>query len=89
MRSHSSAHAFIDHFFELLDDSTVDWDAARALGLLASEDPVLTKRNAAVLKVFKGNLVYGVYLSRTASDSTRAKILQCSDAEVIRGCQGC
>jgi hypothetical protein len=64
VRSHSSAHAFIDHFFELLDDSTVDWDAARALGLLANEDPVLTKRNAAVLKVFKGNLVYGDYLKQ-------------------------
>ena len=91
MRSHSSAHAFIDHLFELLDDNTVDWDAARALGLLASEDPVLTKRNAAVLKVCKGNSVCEVYLKkdRIIPDSTRAKILQWSDAEVIRGSQGC
>lgn len=56
MRSHPSANAFIDHLFELLDDSTVDWDAARAIGLLASEDAVLTKRNNAVLKVCKGNI---------------------------------
>ncbi|OJA09726.1 hypothetical protein AZE42_08802 [Rhizopogon vesiculosus] len=91
VRSHSSAHAFIDHLFELLDDNTVDWDAARALGLLASEDPVLTKRNAAVLKVCKGNSVCEVYLKkdRIIPDSTRAEILQCSDAEVIRRSQRC
>jgi DNA repair/transcription protein MET18/MMS19 len=56
VRSHPSANAFIDHLFELLDDNTVDWDAARAIGLLASEDTVLTKRNNAVLKVCKENL---------------------------------
>jgi hypothetical protein len=77
VRSHPSAHAFIDHLFELLDDSTVDWDAARALGLLASEDLVLTKRNTAVLKVCKDYSVCGVYLKKDIIfvDSTRAKIL--------------
>jgi len=64
VRSHPSAHTFIDHFCELLDDSTVDWDAARALGLLANEDAVLTKRNGAVLKVCRGTLLHGVYLDR-------------------------
>jgi DNA repair/transcription protein MET18/MMS19 len=77
VRSHPSAHPFIDHLFELLDDSAVDWDAARALGLLACEDPVLTKRNTAVLKVCKYYSVCGVYLKKgiTFEDSTRAKIL--------------
>jgi DNA repair/transcription protein MET18/MMS19 len=60
VRSHSTAHAFIDHFFELLHDSTVDWDAARALGLLASEDAVLTKRNNAVIKVCKGESLWNL-----------------------------
>ncbi|KAJ8590123.1 ARM repeat-containing protein [Rhizopogon salebrosus TDB-379] len=64
VRSHPSAHAFIDHLFELLDDSTVDWDAARALGLLASEDPVLTKRNTAVLKILHVQKYFNAVMPR-------------------------
>ncbi|KAG2068710.1 hypothetical protein BDR04DRAFT_1206804 [Suillus decipiens] len=64
VRSHPSANAFIDHLFELLDDSTVDWDAARAIGLLASEDAVLTKRNDAVLKILHVQKYFNAVIPR-------------------------
>ncbi|KAG2747281.1 hypothetical protein P692DRAFT_20736558 [Suillus brevipes Sb2] len=64
VRSHPSANAFIDHLFELLDDSTVDWDAARAIGLLASEDVVLTKRNNAVLKILHVQKYFNAVMPR-------------------------
>ncbi|KAG1887770.1 Dos2-interacting transcription regulator of RNA-Pol-II-domain-containing protein [Suillus subluteus] len=64
VRSHPSANAFIDHLFELLDDSTVDWDAARAIGLLASEDAVLTKRNNAVLKILHVQKYFNAVMPR-------------------------
>ncbi|KAG1876711.1 ARM repeat-containing protein [Suillus subalutaceus] len=64
VRSHPSANAFIDHLFELLDDSTVDWDAARAIGLLANEDAVLTKRNSAVLKILHVQKYFNAVMPR-------------------------
>jgi DNA repair/transcription protein MET18/MMS19 len=64
VRSHPSANAFIDHLFELLDDNTVDWDAARAIGLLASEDTVLTKRNNAVLKILHVQKYFNAVMPR-------------------------
>lgn len=64
VRSHTSANAFIDHLFELLDDSTIDWDAARAIGLLASEDAVLTKRNNAVLKILHVQKYFNAVMPR-------------------------
>ncbi|KAG1764825.1 ARM repeat-containing protein [Suillus occidentalis] len=57
VRSHPSANAFIDHF-------TVDWDAARAIGLLASEDVVLTKRNNAVLKILHVQKYFNAVMPR-------------------------
>lgn len=51
VRSHSSATAFIDKLFTLLDDDAIDLDAARAFGALATSDDVLTKQNGTVLKV--------------------------------------
>ncbi|KAG2141268.1 ARM repeat-containing protein [Suillus clintonianus] len=64
VRSHPSANAFIDHLFELLDDSTVNWDAARAIGLLASEDTVLTKRNNAVLRILHVQKYFNAVMPR-------------------------
>ncbi|KAG0699928.1 RNAPII transcription regulator C-terminal-domain-containing protein, partial [Suillus ampliporus] len=64
VRSHPSTNAFIDHLFELLDDSSVNWDSARALGLLASEDAVLTKRNAAVLKILHVQKYFNAVMPR-------------------------
>ena len=43
----------VDRLFELFDDESVSWDAARALGRIPGTDKVLTKRNHAVLKVKK------------------------------------
>ena len=45
------ATPLVDKLFVLLDDDNIDWDAAHALGKLATGDDVLTKRNGAVLKV--------------------------------------
>ena len=43
----------VDRLFELFDDESVSWDAARAVGRIPGVDKVLTKRNHAVLKVRK------------------------------------
>ena len=43
----------VDRLFELFDDESVSWDAARAVGRIPGTDKVLTKRNHAVLKVRK------------------------------------
>lgn len=64
MRSHPSTNAFIDHLFELLDDSAVNWDAARAIGLLASEDAVLTKCNNAVIKILHVQKYFNAVMPR-------------------------
>ncbi|KAG2150264.1 Dos2-interacting transcription regulator of RNA-Pol-II-domain-containing protein [Suillus bovinus] len=64
VRSHPSGNIFFDHLFELLDDNMVGWDAARAIGLLASEDAVLTKRNNAVLKVLHVQKYFNVVMPR-------------------------
>lgn len=41
----------IDRLFELFEDESVSWDAARAVGRIPGTDKVLTKRNHAVIKV--------------------------------------
>ncbi|KAI6041215.1 ARM repeat-containing protein [Pisolithus marmoratus] len=52
VRSHPSAMAFTDKLFILIDDGDeVGWEAAHALGMLATKDEVLTKRNHAIVKI--------------------------------------
>ncbi|KAI5999407.1 ARM repeat-containing protein [Pisolithus orientalis] len=52
VRSHPSAMVLTDKLFILIDDGDdVGWEAAHALGMLATRDEVLTKRNHAILKI--------------------------------------
>ncbi|OSD04782.1 ARM repeat-containing protein [Trametes coccinea BRFM310] len=51
VRSHPSAIVVVDRLFELFDDDSVSWDAARAIGRIPGPDKVLTKRNHAVIKI--------------------------------------
>ena len=50
-RGDALAQSFVDRLFTLFGDAEVGWDAARAIGLLASQDKVLTKKNNATVKV--------------------------------------
>jgi DNA repair/transcription protein MET18/MMS19 len=43
---------FSERLYTLFDDSEVAWDAAKALGEIASQDSVLTKANHADIKVY-------------------------------------
>ncbi len=43
--------ANVDRLFELFDDDKVNWDAARAIGLIPGPDKILTKKNHAVTRV--------------------------------------
>ncbi|KIJ20729.1 hypothetical protein PAXINDRAFT_160240 [Paxillus involutus ATCC 200175] len=65
VRSHQLASSFVDCLFILLDDGVVDWSAARALGALAEDDHVLTKRNGAVLKILHVQKYFDAVLPRT------------------------
>jgi hypothetical protein len=51
VRSHARALPAIDRLFEVFGDATVGTDAAKAFGDIAAADGVLTKRNAAVVRV--------------------------------------
>lgn len=48
---HQTAEEKVDKLFELLDDPSIAWDAAKAIGGLVKDDKVLTKQNYAVVKV--------------------------------------
>lgn len=51
VRGHPTAMAGVDRLFELFDDDKVNWDAARAIGLIPGPDKILTKKNHAVTRV--------------------------------------
>ncbi|KAI0047844.1 ARM repeat-containing protein [Auriscalpium vulgare] len=51
VRSHPQALPTIDRLFELFDDDDVNWDAARAVGLIGATDKILTKKNHVVIKI--------------------------------------
>jgi hypothetical protein len=51
VRSHPRALPAIDRLFEVFGDATIGTDAAKAFGDIAAADGVLTKRNAAVVRV--------------------------------------
>ncbi|KAI0794485.1 ARM repeat-containing protein [Fomes fomentarius] len=51
VRNHAGAMRNIDRLFELFEDESVSWDAARAVGRIPGTDKVLTKRNHAVIKI--------------------------------------
>ena len=43
--------SFVDRLFGLFEDEEVSWDAARAVGQIVAADPILTKKNHAVIRV--------------------------------------
>ncbi|KAI0091461.1 ARM repeat-containing protein [Irpex rosettiformis] len=50
VRGHSLAQRFANRLFDLFGDASVSWDAARAIGEIARQDKILTKKNHAVVK---------------------------------------
>lgn len=80
--------SFINLLFTLLDDETVAWDAARALGALVADGGALTKRNGAILKV-SGNRSENVARCPHFSnpDSSRSKICRCCATKGSRWCE--
>lgn len=51
MRNHPNALQFVNRLFELFDDDSISWDAARAIGAAIGSDKVLTKKNHAIIRV--------------------------------------
>lgn len=51
MRNHQLAAQFSARVFEAFSDESISWNAAKAIGEIAAVDPILTKRNHAVIKV--------------------------------------
>ncbi|KAF9245349.1 ARM repeat-containing protein [Melanogaster broomeanus] len=71
VRSHRSASSFVDCLFVLLDDEAVDRSAARALGVLAADDEVLTKRNGAVLKILHAQKYFNAVLPKVMAGAKK------------------
>ncbi|TDL24084.1 ARM repeat-containing protein [Rickenella mellea] len=52
IRSHPFVEWMVNSLFEIFDDENLAWDAAKAVGRVASgEDGILTKRNHAVIRI--------------------------------------
>jgi len=51
VRNHQLATQFSARVFEAFSDASISWNAAQAIGEIAAADPILTKRNHAVIKV--------------------------------------
>lgn len=54
VRNHSLSLRFANKPFEAFGDTAINWDAAKAIGEIASSDNVLTKQNHAVIKASGG-----------------------------------
>ncbi|KAF8889317.1 ARM repeat-containing protein [Infundibulicybe gibba] len=51
IRSHPLAMQFVDRLFDVFGDSSINWDAARAIGYIGAQDDVLTKKHHTVVKI--------------------------------------
>ena len=77
MRGHALAQKFSDRLFDLFGDASVSWDAARAIGEIARQDKILTKKNHAVIKVrWKSKGLDILCLSFDASSSSLRNALR-------------
>ncbi|KIO16935.1 hypothetical protein M407DRAFT_180078 [Tulasnella calospora MUT 4182] len=52
VRNDKRAESFVENLFGLLGDTSVNWDAAKAIGRLAKDEETLSKPNYAVIKLF-------------------------------------
>ena len=69
--------SFVDRLFGLFEDEEVSWDAARAVGQIVAADPVLTKKNHAVIRVRTPSVaMFPAGLTRVV-DPVRTKIREC------------
>ncbi|KAF9480547.1 ARM repeat-containing protein [Pholiota conissans] len=62
VRKHPLAMTFSERLYNTFGDETVGWEAARAIGDIASPDPVFTKVNHAEIKVLFVQKYVGVVL---------------------------
>ncbi|EIN09656.1 ARM repeat-containing protein [Punctularia strigosozonata HHB-11173 SS5] len=76
IRNHSDAMVQVDVLFSLFDDQDLGWDAARAVGRVATAENVLTKRNHAISRILYAQKYCNALLPRvlqgakTGEDST-------------------
>lgn len=76
IRNHESTTRLVERLFDLFEDPEIGWDAARAVGQVASGgDDVLTKRNHAVIRVCFSIAKREVKRSAWTADIVCAEIL--------------
>lgn len=81
IQNHASAGVLVDKLFDLFDDADIGWDAAKAIGRIASGgEYVLTKQNHAVIRVSNSLHMHCVRLRQVFLDIIRTKVLQVSTA---------
>ncbi|KAF8074920.1 Dos2-interacting transcription regulator of RNA-Pol-II-domain-containing protein [Lyophyllum atratum] len=74
VRKEPSSTRFTDRLFEVFGDDEIGWDAAKALGQIASSDQILTKRHHAVIKILHAQKFVNGILPRIiagAQDSSK------------------
>lgn len=77
VQSHPLALNFSEKLFELFSDPTINWDAAKGVGIIPGHNDILTKAHHAVLRILYAQKYVKVMLPQTiagsvdASDTTR------------------
>lgn len=69
VRNHPRALKFSQRLFEVFDDASIGWDAAKSVGLIPGHDDVLTKDNHAVTRILYAQKYVKVMLPQTISGS--------------------
>ncbi|KAF5383772.1 hypothetical protein D9615_003569 [Tricholomella constricta] len=67
VRKDATLTRFTDRLFEVFDDDEISWDAAKALGQIASADQILIKRHHAVIKILHAQKFVNGILPRIIS----------------------
>lgn len=70
VRNHPRAIQFSETLFQAFGDDTINWDAAKGVGMIPGHDTVLTKENHAVLRILYAQKYVKVMLPKTADGST-------------------
>ncbi|KAJ3521011.1 hypothetical protein NMY22_g12497 [Coprinellus aureogranulatus] len=72
VRNHPRAIEFSQRLFTVFHDTSINWDAAKGVGLIPGHDDVLTKENHAVMRILYAQKYVKVMLPQTITGSMDA-----------------
>ncbi|KAL4245852.1 MMS19 nucleotide excision repair protein [Abortiporus biennis] len=83
IQNHALTQKFVDKLFELFDDPTVSWDAARSIGKVVASDKVLTKRHHATIKILHAQRFFNSVLPRIVQGAKDSEDPQKQNAYLV------